>query len=579
MDALVWALSALIMLGYLVVIHFLILKTGSPFVRKLVISLTTVAAALAALHALTWSDIPPFWRWFLDLNTELTPGAIFSSTLLLVVGLSAFITGLRVPAHTARQRAYWLLLALVFLGMSIDEYFHIHETFGSTHDLAFAPLREAAWLDTFLLLLGSAWRTLYVTLGLVVVSASISAYYFGFREEAHLILTLLVGFAFLALGGLLIDILTWDFFRWNPVLKPVAYRFVLVEEFLEMGGATTILGGIASYAQAHLPRNDWRIGRRVIALVGSLWMVWLLTNLWPRPYLESRLMAEPIQADYFGGSVSLTAYRLSRRYVNPGDTLTLTLYWRANAPPPGQPDLTLYVRALNQPEMEIVTTADRAFDDEYQVPLEAWPPGVVVRQTARLRFPEDLVAPASYPLMVRLGSEDAGAINIVDTDRRLIAPDTLVLTDIPALPGDSPPFSDSAATFHLADDVTLAGYAFPAVSHPGDTLSLTFHWRTEQPTGRHFIQFVHLFDAEGEAQVIHDQEPFNGVFPSTDWPPGVEMTDEWTLLLPEDLPAGEYDLYTGLYEWPSLERLTVVDAGGQLVENNTIYLGTITITP
>jgi hypothetical protein len=315
------------------------------------------------------------------------------------------------------------------------------------------------------------------------------------------------------------------------------------------------------------------------AIGGSLWIVWLLTNLWPRPYLESRLMAEPIQADYFGGSISLIAYRLSQDYVNPGDELAITLYWRANTLPPRQPDLTLYVRALAQPEMMVVAKGDRAFDVEYQVPLEAWLPGIPIRQTVRLRFPEDLSVPAGYPLMVRLGSQDAGVIDIVDTDRRLIAPDTLILANIPALPSRSAPALNTTSTFYLEADVALVGYAVPEASHPGDTLSLTFHWRTEQPTGRHFVQFLHIFDAQGEAQVIHDQEPFDGAFPSTDWPPGVEMTDEWALPLPENLLPGEYHVYTGLYEWPSLERLAVVDENGDLVGDNSIYLGTFTIVP
>jgi len=47
--------------------------------------------------------------------------------------------------------------------------------------------------------------------------------------------------------------------------------------------------------------------------------------------------------------------------------------------------------------------------------------------------------------------------------------------------------------------------------------------------------------------------------------------------LPSDLPPGQYDVYTGLYEWPSLARLNVVDAGGQAVVDNTIRLGTLVL--
>lgn len=103
-------------------------------------------------------------------------------------------------------------------------------------------------------------------------------------------------------------------------------------------------------------------------------------------------------------------------------------------------------------------------------------------------------------------------------------------------------------------------------------MDLKFWWRKSNAFASDPIQFLHLI-GNGQAVYTNDQQPFGGGFPVSDWPSGVDLMDE----LPSDLPPGQYDVYTGLYEWPSLARLNVVDAGGQAVVDNTIRLGTLVL--
>jgi hypothetical protein len=82
---------------------------------------------------------------------------------------------------------------------------------------------------------------------------------------------------------------------------------------------------------------------------------------------------------------------------------------------------------------------------------------------------------------------------------------------------------------------------------------------------------------ETENYVIFDQTPFEGRFPTDDWPAGLQAMDSWTVTLPDDMPAGTYRLQTGLYDVVTQERMPVTAAGGTPVQNASIVLGNITV--
>jgi hypothetical protein len=105
---------------------------------------------------------------------------------------------------------------------------------------------------------------------------------------------------------------------------------------------------------------------------------------------------------------------------------------------------------------------------------------------------------------------------------------------------------------------------------------LAFWWQTEGAVQRDLTQFIHLIGQDGDAFFSFDQSPFGGTFPTYDWPKGISMRDAVKISLPPDMPPGTYDVYTGMYEWPSLERVGVV-SDGQPVPDNAVFLGTIIV--
>jgi hypothetical protein len=68
------------------------------------------------------------------------------------------------------------------------------------------------------------------------------------------------------------------------------------------------------------------------------------------------------------------------------------------------------------------------------------------------------------------------------------------------------------------------------------------------------------------------------VLHASDWPPGATFSYPVTIALPTDLPAGDYGLVTGVYLWPSLERLPVPQAVPGAAER-VVKLGDVRIVP
>jgi len=65
-----------------------------------------------------------------NLNAENTVPAWFSSVLLLTVAIYAYLIAQQDTAHTRKHRRLWLLLAVLFVVLSMDETVSLHEMIG-----------------------------------------------------------------------------------------------------------------------------------------------------------------------------------------------------------------------------------------------------------------------------------------------------------------------------------------------------------------------------------------------------------------------------------------------------------------
>jgi 4-amino-4-deoxy-L-arabinose transferase-like glycosyltransferase len=141
-----------------------------------------------------------------------------------------------------------------------------------------------------------------------------------------------------------------------------------------------------------------------------------------------------------------------------------------------------------------------------------------------------------------------------------------------------PPSAPSVEVgMNLGDSVQLTGYDLPAGKwHVGDIVPLTLFWQGQVPLQEDYQVFVHLIGADGQPVAQTDSAPVGGSRPTSSWQQGETIVDRHGLLLPDTLPAGEYELRVGMYRPSDGQRLPVVGADGQAL-GDSLSLGLLTV--
>lgn len=105
--------------------------------------------------------------------------------------------------------------------------------------------------------------------------------------------------------------------------------------------------------------------------------------------------------------------------------------------------------------------------------------------------------------------------------------------------------------------IRLNGYALNPVSTPGGAILLVLRWQSIQRVADDYQVFVHLLDAHDEKIAQRDGQPVQWLRPTSSWQPGEEIIDRYGLLLPYDIPTGEYTIAVGLYDPVTGQRLPI----------------------
>jgi hypothetical protein len=154
----------------------------------------------------------------------------------------------------------------------------------------------------------------------------------------------------------------------------------------------------------------------------------------------------------------------------------------------------------------------------------------------------------------------------------------IVLRSRPAAPliPESPSVRLSVDFDH---QLSLEGYdlAWQEAGNPDQgqrELGLVLYWQPLSPLPYDYTIFVHLRDGAGHNVAQADHQPLAPVYPPTLWPIGQIIRERSVLTLPEEVPAGSYSLWVGLYRLDTLERLPIVDdRGGE----NAVLLGQVAV--
>jgi hypothetical protein len=105
--------------------------------------------------------------------------------------------------------------------------------------------------------------------------------------------------------------------------------------------------------------------------------------------------------------------------------------------------------------------------------------------------------------------------------------------------------------------IQLEGYALTEQTHAGQEVLIVLAWRSLQSIDHNYHVFVHLLNSDGEKVAQRDGQPVQWMRPTSTWTPKEEIVDRYGMLLPVDLPAGNYTVAVGLYDPVSGQRLPI----------------------
>jgi hypothetical protein len=103
----------------------------------------------------------------------------------------------------------------------------------------------------------------------------------------------------------------------------------------------------------------------------------------------------------------------------------------------------------------------------------------------------------------------------------------------------------------------------------GNILNLTIEWQAaSEPIDRpDYTVFAHLVTENGVLIAQHDDQPSNGLIPTSSWSPGQIVYDHHSIRLPLNAPSGQQQLRLGLYDPSNGRRLAVTDEAGNDAED------------
>jgi len=257
----------------------------------------------------------------------------------------------------------------------------------------------------------------------------------------------------------------------------------------------------------------------------------------------------------FEDVAELTGFSPANPTARPGDTITLTLTWRALRPADVQ--LQTYLHSV-----ETNTVRRDSLPGTGNLLATDWRAGETWAEHYTVTVPAD--APQQVVDLLVAGLYDPG------TGRTLAAldgsgqPVTPVVGRI-AINGDKQP-SDPVTIF--GGDIGLEP---PQLTVDSGNASLCLRWVALDRPDRDYTVFVHVLAADGTFITGVDVPPRDGAYPTGVWARGEVIEDCITFdALP--LPLAGWHVALGLYRPGDLQRLPARDAQGHALPDDSVVI-------
>lgn len=486
-----------------------------------------------------------YYGWLWNLNGEHNIPATLASAHLAMVGFTALlIAGLR-RGSGAWQSIYFVGLGLLFIHLARDEFLLLHES-------------------------DSNWQVRIVLVGAAVVMATALS---AVRLPCHLRrwhLCIVVGLGVGGASAALVDVIQSSPICQESILSANdrCYSYVL-EESLEVLGMWLALVGLLGHVSDATPRSR---GIRLVCVLTALWII--AHHL---PYLvrlaEYNSHDAPVTIQ-IEPDIELRIHRLRKDQHR----VTLQLFALARSWH-HYTGVGYSLHLVDQVTGASVAGVDASATRSQSVPYQIFGKRYLYKQWMEIDITS--IIPRNRALWLLLTTwresgekfirQKSASSDYSTLDEFQVVLDEMVIRSLSAA-------SEKDALAQFNQGVQLEDAAVPSSIRAGDTLAMTFHWRSNRGMKADTTQFLHFGHNQTGEWWVYDQPPLGGRLPTRLWYSGMADSETWQVTLPANLAPGQYSLYTGLYRNSDLERLPASAADGTPYADNRIPLGNLNIS-
>lgn len=255
-------------------------------------------------------------------------------------------------------------------------------------------------------------------------------------------------------------------------------------------------------------------------------------------------------------NIDLLGYDLPHRELNPGDTFSVALYWKAVKDV--EQDYLVAVQFTGEQGWVLSEQPDHPVYGTY--PTSEWSDGEVLRDWHDVPFPPDM-PPGNYQMSVLI-SEDGNSFQQFALERIQLSGRARQFT--------VPPIQHRLDA-RLGETIRFLGFDLSSDRvRSGGALGLTLYWQALEESQFSYTVFTHLLDGENQIWGQTDSIPGQGEAPTTSWLEGEIVTDEYEILVDPETPVGECFVEIGMYDASTGERLPVYDMASRMVGDHIV---------
>ncbi len=485
-----------------------------------------------------------------DVTEERNPAVALAGLQLALVAAYSLLIAWLARAAPIWQRLYYLGLGAVFLYLTWDELFVLHEGMPN-------------------------WAIYYFGTGVVIVTATLIVAWRSPRRAWIWHGSFLAGLAVSALGAIVLEHL-----RYPDTCRPLGLYYIdkcllkYIEEPMEFLGiwlALVAMLGLLSELAPSLKRRLrlLHLGLPIVALLAIV--------TFSDPDLNKVMRKTGAVLTDLRVEDGARVYGFQTELASDAAFVESTLW--LSAPPFSYAGLGYSIHLLDQASGSTLTSQDEYVTvDGGSVLGPFYLP--IFRQTLQLSLPPETRANRAYWVVLRLWREGDGAFvsqKALASDRQMLSETQIALDEL-VVPA-APIATDGVPRARFDNGLVLYAANSPTSASPAETLSLAMTWRADTDGEHDYTQFLHLVNEETGELFAFDQQPLGARLPTRLWYSGLADTETWRIPLPADLAPGRYQFWTGLYRADDQKRLGASDAAGTPYPDARASLGVINIEP